>query len=333
MSPIPHRKLGDASVAAIGFGVMGISTAYGAVDSDEERLKVLDAAYAAGCTFWDTANVYGDSEDLIGKWFKLNPEKRSKIFLATKFGFTMTGARGDPEFVKEQCEQSLARLGVDYIDLYYQHRVDPNTSIEKTVGAMAELVKEGKVKHLGLSDCTASGLRRAHAVHPIAALQIEYSPLMLEVEHPPLALVAAARALGTKIVAYSPLGRGFLTGQIKSVDDLEADDFRRTVPKFSEANFPKILALARKIGEVGKAHRATSGQTTLAWTLAQGEDFFVIPGTKKVKYLHENAGAAAIELTGEEVAAVRLAAEATEIPGNRYGAGFNEMAYVDSPAL
>ncbi|KAJ7863976.1 NADP-dependent oxidoreductase domain-containing protein [Mycena olivaceomarginata] len=300
---------------------MGIAIGYGAVESDEERLKVLDAAYAAGSTFWDTANVYGDSEDLIGKWFKLNPEKRSEIFLATKFGITTTGARGDPHYVKEQCAQSLAQPGVEYIDLYYQHRVDSNTPIEKTVGAMADLVKAGKVKYLGLSDCTADGLRRAHAVHPIAALQIEYSPLMLEVEKPPLDLVAAARALGTKIIAYSPLVRRFLTGQIKSVDDLEADDFRRTAPKFAADNFPRILALAGKIGEVGKAHGATAGQTTLAWTLAQGEDFFVIPGTKKAKYLRENAEAASIELTAEELAAVRLVAEATEIPGNRYGPG------------
>ncbi|KAK7043898.1 Aldo-keto reductase str7 [Paramarasmius palmivorus] len=333
MSPIPLRKIGNADVPAIGFGVMGIAAAYGKVDSDEERLKVLDAAFAAGCTFWDTANVYGDSEDLIGKWFKANPEKRSKVFLATKFGLTMTGAKGDPEYVKEAAAQSLARLGVDYIDLYYQHRVDANTPIEKTVGAMAELVKEGKVKYLGLSDCTADGLRRANAVHPIAALQVEFSPLMLEVEKPPLDLVKTAREFGTKIIAYSPLGRGFLTGQIRSINDLEADDFRRTVPKFSEQNFPKILDLASKIAEVGKAHNATAGQTTLAWILAQGDDFFAIPGTKKIKYLQENVGAANVKLTPEEVAQVRKVAEAAEIPGDRYGAGWNEMTYVDSPPL
>ncbi|KAJ7314223.1 NADP-dependent oxidoreductase domain-containing protein [Mycena albidolilacea] len=297
MSPIP--SCGDWIRYAIG---------YGAVESDEERLKVLDAAYAAGSTFWDTANVYGDSEDLIGKCFlgrfKLNPENRSEIFLATKFEITTTEARGDPDYVKEQCAQSLVRLGVEYIDLYYQHRwvpfidysqntqwrlryllytVDSNTPIEKRVGAMADLVKAGKVKYLGLSDCTADGLRRAHAVHPIAALQIEYSPLMLEVEKPPLELVAAARALGMKIIAYSPLGRGFLTDQIKSVYDLEADDSRRTAPEFSAENFRRILALAGKIGEVGKVHGATAGQTTLAWTWAHGEDFFFIPGTKKEK--------------------------------------------------
>ncbi|KAJ7456000.1 NADP-dependent oxidoreductase domain-containing protein [Mycena galericulata] len=259
MPSIPHRKIGGASVPAIGFGVMGLSVAYGAIESDEERLKVLDAAYAAGTIFWDTANVYGDSEDIIGKWY-LNPDKRSKIFLATKFGLTMTGACGDPEYVKEQCNQSLKRLGIDYIDLYYQHRVDASTPIEKTVGAMAELVKEGKVKYLGLSDCTAAGLRRAHAVHPIAALQIEFSPIVLEVEKAPLELVKTARSLGSKIIAYSPLGRGFLTGQIKSVDDFDADDFRRTVPKFFAANLPKILALADKI-----AAQAPHAQCSCRW--------------------------------------------------------------------
>ncbi|KAJ7167099.1 NADP-dependent oxidoreductase domain-containing protein [Mycena filopes] len=330
---ISHRQLGGASVPAIGFGVMGISAAYGAVGTDEERFKVLDAAYAAGCTFWDTANVYGDSEDLIGAWLKRNPEKRNGIFLATKFGLTMTGARGNAAYVREQCELSLKRLGVEYIDLLYLHRVDAKTPIETTVGAMAELVTEGKVKHLGLSDCTAAGLRRAHAVHPIAALQIEFSPLILEVEKPPLELVAAARAIGTKIIAYSPLGRGFLTGQIKSLDGLAADDFRRTVPKFSAENMPKIVHLAATIGEIGKKHGATAGQTTLAWILAQGEDFFVIPGTKNVKYLHENAAASTVKLSAEEVAEVRRVAEAAGIPGDRYGAGFIDMTYVDSPPL
>ncbi|KAJ7573405.1 NADP-dependent oxidoreductase domain-containing protein [Mycena floridula] len=335
MPSILHRKIGEASVPAIGFGVMGISAGYGAIDTDEARIKVLDAAYASGCTFWDTADVYGDSEDLIGKWLKLNPEKRSEIFLATKFGINRAtgGTDGDPEYVKKQCNESLKRLGVDYIDLYYQHRVDSKTPIEKTVGAMAELVKAGKVKYLGLSDCTAAGLRRANAIHPIAALQIEFSPIVLDVEKPPLELVQTARSLGTKIIAYSPLGRGFLTGQIKSLDDLDARDFRRTIPKFAAENFPKILGLAARIGEIGAKHNATAGQTTLAWTLAQGDDFFVIPGTKKVKYLQENIGAGSVKLTAEEVMELRRVAEATEIPGDRYGAGYNELTYVDSPAL
>ncbi|KAJ7799210.1 Aldo/keto reductase [Mycena olivaceomarginata] len=314
MSPIPHRKLGHACC-----GDWIRYHGYGAVESDEERLKVLDAAYAAGSTFWDTANVYGDSEDLIGK---------CEIFLATKFGITTTGARGDPDYVKEQCAQSLARLGVEYIDLYYQHPVDSNTPIEKTVGAMADLVKAGKVKYLGLSDCAADGLRRAHAVHPIAALQIEYSPSCSKSRslRSTSSRPRAPSAQRSSRTHRAPLGRGFLTGQIKSVYDLEADDFRRTAPKFAADSFPRILALAGKIGEVGKAHGATAGQTTLAWTLAQGEDPFATPGTKRRR-------AASIELTAEELAVVRLVAEATEIPGNRYGPGYNELTYVDSSAL
>ncbi|KAG7440952.1 Aldo/keto reductase [Guyanagaster necrorhizus] len=333
MSTVFQRKIGNASVSAVGFGAMGISVAYGTTEPDEERFKVLDAAFEAGCTFWDSADVYLDSEDLIGKWFKRNPGKRDSIFLATKFGVTMQGTRGDPEYVKEQCYKSLKRLGVDYIDLYYQHRVDPNTPIEKTVEAMAELVKEGKVKYLGLSDCTASGLRRAHAIHPISALQIEYSPFMLDIEKPPLELIQIARELGVKIVAYSPLGRGLLTGQIRSRDDLEPTDFRLTVPKFSAENFPKILSLVDRIGDVAQRHDATPGQAALAWILAQGEDVFVIPGTKKIKYLKENLGAELLRLTPPEIAEIRQIAEETEIPGDRYGPGFLELTYVESPAL
>ncbi|KAK7040388.1 hypothetical protein VNI00_009865 [Paramarasmius palmivorus] len=333
LSPlISPRKIGDTVVPAIGLGVMGIAAAYGTFDTDEERLQVLDAAYRTGCTFWDTADVYGDSEDLIGEWFRRNPEKRSRVFLATKFAITMTGVRGDAAYVKEACNQSLQRLGVDYIDLYYQHRVDRTTPIEKTVAAMAELVHEGKVRHLGLSDCTADGLRRANAIHPIAALQIEFSPLALEVEKPHLDLVQTARSLGTKIIAYSPLGRGFLTGHIRSLDDLDSDDFRLTIPKLSRQNFPKILELTEKIAEVGRKHSATAGQATLAWTLEQGDDFFVIPGVKKVKHLLENIGAANVELTSEDISRIREAAEETKILGDRYGRGI-DMVYVDSPPL
>ncbi|KAF9260254.1 Aldo/keto reductase [Marasmius fiardii PR-910] len=189
---------------------MGISVWYGKVGTDEERFKVLDAALAAGCNHWDSANVYGDSEELIGKWFK-RTGKRNEIFLATKFGVTPTGGRGDPEYVKEQCALSLKRLGVDQIDLYYAHRVDTKVPIELTVGAMAELVKEGKVKYLGLSECTASDLRRAHAIHPISAVQIEYSPLVLDIESEELGLLKRAKELGVTVVAYSPLARGVIT--------------------------------------------------------------------------------------------------------------------------
>ncbi|KAJ8093213.1 Aldo-keto reductase str7 [Marasmius tenuissimus] len=276
------RKIGDAFVNPLGFGTMGLSMAYGAVDSDEERFKVLDAVLASGCNHWDTSDLYGDSEDLLGKWFK-RTGKRDQIFLASKFGFTPNGIRGDATYVKEACNRSLSRLGVDHIDLYYQHRVDPKVPIEETVRAMAELVKEGKVKYIGLSECTANGLRRAHTVHPISALQVEYSPLVLEIESPKVGLLKTARELGVTIVAYSPLGRGLISGQIKSPDQFEETDFRRSIPKYFAENFPKILSVVDRLGDIGKKHDATPGQVTLAWILAQGDDIVVIPGTKKIK--------------------------------------------------
>ncbi|KAJ7280243.1 NADP-dependent oxidoreductase domain-containing protein [Mycena rebaudengoi] len=329
---IPARKIGEALVPAIGFGAMGISTFYGAVESDEERFKVLDSAFAQGCTHFDTARIYGDSEVLIGKWLK-RTGNRNKIFLATKFGITPNGPRGDPEYVKEQIAVSLANLGVEQIDLYYQHRVDPKVPIEVTVGAMAELVKEGKVKYLGLSECSAKALRRAHAIHPISALQIEYSPFVLDIEDPKIALLETARELGVTIVAYSPLGRGLLTGVYKSPDDFEKDDFRRTIPKYSAENFPKILDVVSSLKEIGVKHNATAGQVTLAWILAQGPEFVVIPGTKKIKYLEENAGAAAISLSKDEIAAVRKIAEESEIPGTRYNDARMATLLIDSPEL
>ncbi|KAK1221468.1 hypothetical protein PQX77_015702 [Marasmius sp. AFHP31] len=326
-SSIPFRKIGNTDVPMIGFGVMGLAVGYGTVDSDEERLK----ARVSSTTFWDTADIYGDSEELIGKWFKLNPDKRSKIFLATKFGARSGGpSRGDPEYVKEQFRKSLDRLSTDYIDLYYQHRVDPATPIESTVEAMAELVKAGKVKYLGLSECTPNGLRRANSVHPISALQIEYSAF----ERPAADLIATAREFGTKIVGYSPLGRGFLTGQVKSIDDLESDDIRRIFPKFQDKeNFARILKLSDTIKNVGEKHGATAGQAALAWVLAQGEDIFVIPGTKKVKYLLDNTGAGKVHLTTEEVETILKAAEATDFPGARHPPGMEEASFVESPPL
>ncbi|KAJ7119584.1 NADP-dependent oxidoreductase domain-containing protein [Mycena epipterygia] len=331
---IRARKIGQALVPEIGFGAMGISGVYGAVESDEERFKVLDAAYAGGSRHWDTSNVYRDSEDLIGKWFK-RTGKRSDIFLATKFGVTPDTSRGDPEYVKEQATRSLSRLGVEYIDLYYQHRVDPNTPIELTVGAMAELVKEGKVKYLGLSECTARDLRRAHAVHPISALQIEYSPFVLDIEDPKVALLETAKELGVTIVAYSPLGRGLLTGRYKSPDDFEDGDFRLEIPKYSKDNFPNILKVVEELKKIGAKHNATSAQVTLAWILAQGPEFVVIPGTKKIKYLEENLGAAGVKLSPDEIAAVRKLAKESEVnvPGNRYSDRHMARVLLDSPEL
>lgn len=212
MSSTQSRKIAESIVPPVSFGAMGLSQFYGPVGSDEERFQVLDAAHQLGCTHWDTSDLYADSEELIGKWFQ-RTGKRGDIFLASNFGFTDDGIRGDPEYVKHAAEKSLKTLGVDYIDLYYAHRVDSNVPIEYTVQAMAELVKEGKVKYLGLSECSARSLRRAHAVHPIAAIQVEVSPFCLDIFDPKLDLLRTARELGVKVVCYSPLGRGLLTGR------------------------------------------------------------------------------------------------------------------------
>ncbi|KZV67259.1 Aldo/keto reductase [Peniophora sp. CONT] len=335
---LPTRKIGNTDVTAIGYGAMGIAAFYGQVQSDEERFKFLDALYESGCTNWDTADIYGDSEDLIGKWFK-RTGKRSEIFLATKFGVTIGTGKpitGDPEYVKAACEKSLKRLGVDQIDLYYLHRADQTVPIEKTVGAMAELVKEGKVKYIGLSEVSEKTLRRAHAVHPISALQVEYSPFFLDIERPNVGLLSACRELGIAVVAYSPLGRGLLTGRYKSPEDFEEGDFRRSVPKFSKENFPNILKVVDEIKAAGEAHGAPPSTTALAWLLAQGNDIIPIPGTRSVKYLHENVAACKLELSSEEVKTLRDIAERAEktVGGDRYpGGAMMEILFADTPEL
>ncbi|KAJ7174709.1 NADP-dependent oxidoreductase domain-containing protein [Mycena filopes] len=330
------RHIGSSTFSAIGFGAMGLSAFYGEVESDEDRFKVLDAAYAAGCTFWDTANIYADSEELLGKWFK-RTGKRADIFLATKFGFMPDySLDGSPENVRASAEASFARLGVDTIDLYYLHRADTKVPIEKTVAAMAELVKAGKVKHLGLSEVSASTLRRAHAVHPIAAVQVEYSPFTLDIEDPTINLLNTARELGVKIVAYSPLGRGLLTGQYKSTDDFDDDDFRKTIPRYNATNFPNILKIADGLKSIGTKYDggATAGQVALAWLLAQGDDIIPIPGTKKIKYLNENIAAGALRLSAEDVRAVRdVATKADAAQGERYPGGMAEQMFVETPSL
>ncbi|KAJ7300908.1 Aldo/keto reductase [Mycena albidolilacea] len=333
MSTSTTRKIGDSTFSAIGFGAMGISTYYGAVESDEERFKVLDAAHAAGSTFWDTADVYGDSEELLGKWFK-RTGKRADIFLASKFGFTPSySLDGSPEYVRKAAESSLKKLGVDYIDLYYMHRADAKVPIEHTVGALAEFVQAGKIKHIGLSEISAATLRRAHAVHPIAAIQVEYSPFTLDIEDPKIGLLATARELGVQVVAYSPLGRGLLTGQYKSLDDFEDGDFRKAIPRYSAENFPNILKLAAGLKAIGEKYGgATAGQVALAWVLAQGEDIIPIPGTKKVKYLEENVAALKLKLSAEDVQAVReVASQADAAQGERYPPGMVEMMFADTP--
>lgn len=338
MSSIPTRQLGKAGpkIPAMGLGLMGLSIAYGSVDSDEARFQLLDRAHELGSTFWDSADAYGDSEDLIGKWFH-RTGKRDDIFLATKFSisYTATGIswRSDPEYVREACDKSLKRLGVDCIDLYYCHRVDMKTPIEKTVEAMAQLKKEGKIKYLGLSEISSATLRRACAVHHIDAVQIEYSPFAMEIEDPAIALLETCRDLGVAVVAYSPLGRGFLTGAYASRADFEANDYRLRSPRFSEENFPSNLQLVADLQRLAQHKGCTAGQLCLAWLLAQGDDIFPIPGTKKVKYLDENMAAINVALSPHELAEIRQCIAATKVQGARYPEAMTANLFGDTPAL
>jgi aryl-alcohol dehydrogenase-like predicted oxidoreductase len=315
------RKLGaqGPTVSEIGLGCMGMSAFYGGRD-DAESLRTLDRAVALGVTFFDTADMYGqgENEKLVGKALKPH---LSKIVLATKFANTWDEqgrrgpVRGDAAYVKQACEASLKRLGVETIDLYYQHRVDSRVPIEETVGAMAELVREGKVKYLGLSEAAPATIRRAQAVHPIAALQTEYS---LWSRDPENEILAVTRELGIGFVPYSPLGRGFLTGEIKRPEDLAADDWRRNAPRFQGENFQRNLDAVAKIQEIAKRKGCTPGQLALAWVLAHGEDIIPIPGTKRVKYLEENLGAAKLILTSEDKAEIDRILPANAFAGERY---------------
>ena len=323
-----QRKLGTQglTVSAQGLGCMSMSFAYGTPDR-AEAIATLHEAIELGINFFDTAEVYGpfENETLIGEAFKdVFRNKRDQIFIATKFGFKiedgkMTGVDSRPEHVKEVCDASLARLGVDHIDLLYQHRVDPAVPIEETVGAMADLVKAGKVRYLGLSEAGAGTIRRAHAVHPISALQSEYSLWERNVEDE---ILPTIRELGIGFVPYSPLGRGYLTGAIKSVDDLEATDWRRaTNPRFTQENLDRNQAIVDAIKQIAAKKNATPGQIALAWVMAQGKDVVPIPGTKRRAYLRENVAATSINLTAEDLAWLAEKIPADAAAGARYGEG------------
>jgi len=328
---VRRRKLGTQglNVSEQGLGCMGMSEFYGATD-EAESIATLNRATELGIDFFDTSDAYGPykNEELLGKAFR---HCRDNVIIATKFAIRRDPANpalrsidGSPEYVREACDASLKRLGIDCIDLYYQHRVDTNIPIEDTVGAMADLVHAGKVRYLGLSEASPRTIRRAHAIHPITALQTEYS---LWSRDPEDEILATVRELGIGFVAYSPLGRGFLTGQIKSIDDLAPDDYRRHSPRFQGENFSRNLDLVDRVTEIARSQGVTPGQLALAWVLAQGEDIIPIPGTKRRSHLEENAAASDIELTSQDLAGLNELAPKGIAAGMRYPEAM--MRFVD----
>lgn len=345
---LPTRQLGKdgPKVTALGYGAMGLSSYYFPAAPDEERLHFLDYVYKSGVLNWDTSDVYGDSEELLGKWFA-KTGKRNDIFLATKGGAGVDEEgnaliRSDPGYIKEACNRSLKKLGVTHVDMYYIHRLDKVTPVEKTVAAMVELKNEGKIHYLGLSECSETTLRRALVtifrvtvsknpilliltewlyrckVHHISAVQIEYNPFSLDIEQN--GLLEACRELGVAVVCYSPLGRGFLTGQFRSPDDFPEGDIRRFLPRFSPENFPKNLKIVEAFEEIARAKNVKVGSLSLAWLLSQGNDIIPIPGTTKPANLDANIEALSITVTTEENAKIRAVVEAADVAGGRYHA-------------
>ena len=316
-----YRKLGnsDLTVSAVGLGCMSMSGTYGKSD-DVESIAVVHQALDLGMNFIDSSDMYGwgHNEELLGRALK---GRRDQVVLTTKFGQVQSPdgkgnlVDGRPEYVARACDASLKRLGVDVIDVYYQHRVDPKVPIEDTVGAMARLIDGGKVRYLGLSEAAPATIRRAHAVHPLSAVQSEYSLLY---RHPAEETLPACRELGISYIAYSPLGRGFLTGRIQQESDLPADDRRRQHPRFQTQNFDHNVKLVRRLEEMARAHHATPAQLVLAWLLAQGEDIVPIPGTKRRAYLEENVGALAVQLTPDDLARIAEAMPPGAAAGSRY---------------